>query len=75
VVSGELFALLGPNGAGKTTTIRMLSCLLRPSAGTATALDLTVWENLELMRHWLARSSESVTARAAPEARRLFGCP
>jgi len=31
---GELFAFLGPNGAGKTTTIKMLTGLLRPSAGT-----------------------------------------
>jgi ABC-2 type transport system ATP-binding protein len=33
VPRGELFALLGPNGAGKTTTIKMLTGLLRPSAG------------------------------------------
>ena len=33
VPSGELFALLGPNGAGKTTTIKMLTGLLRPTAG------------------------------------------
>lgn len=32
---GEIFALLGQNGAGKTTTIRMLSCLLPPTAGDA----------------------------------------
>lgn len=32
---GEIFGLLGPNGAGKTTTLRMLSTVLRPSAGTA----------------------------------------
>ena len=38
VEHGELFSLLGTNGAGKTTTIKMLSCLLRPSGGTATIL-------------------------------------
>jgi len=38
IKEGELFSLLGPNGAGKTTTIKMLSCLLRPSGGTATIM-------------------------------------
>src|SRR6266852_5663220 len=34
VERGEIFAFLGPNGAGKTTTIKMLTTLLRPTAGT-----------------------------------------
>jgi ABC-2 type transport system ATP-binding protein len=31
--SGELFGFLGPNGAGKTTTIKMITGILKPTAG------------------------------------------
>lgn len=34
VQKGEIFAFLGPNGAGKSTTIKMLTTMLRPTAGT-----------------------------------------
>jgi ABC-2 type transport system ATP-binding protein len=34
VQKGEIFAFLGPNGAGKTTTIKMLTTLLKPTAGS-----------------------------------------
>jgi len=33
---GEIYGLLGPNGAGKTTALRILSTVLRPTAGGAT---------------------------------------
>ena len=36
IQQGEIFGFLGPNGAGKTTTISMLSCLLKPTKGSAT---------------------------------------
>ncbi len=35
VEKGEILGFLGPNGAGKSTTMKMLSCFITPSAGTA----------------------------------------
>ena len=44
VGSGEIVGFLGPNGAGKTTTVRMLSCFLPPTSGTASIHGLDVRE-------------------------------
>jgi ABC-2 type transport system ATP-binding protein len=35
VERGEILGFLGPNGAGKTTTMRILTCYLPPTEGTA----------------------------------------
>ena len=35
IAEGEVVGFLGPDGAGKTTTLRMLTTLLKPTAGTA----------------------------------------
>lgn len=39
---GEIFGLIGPNGSGKTTTLRIISTLLKPTAGTVTVFGLDV---------------------------------
>ena len=39
---GEIFGLLGPNGAGKTTTMKMISGLVRPTAGSVHVAGLHV---------------------------------
>jgi ABC-2 type transport system ATP-binding protein len=36
VERGEIVGFLGPNGAGKSTTMKVLTCYLAPTAGTAT---------------------------------------
>jgi ABC-2 type transport system ATP-binding protein len=42
VDDGEVFGFLGPNGAGKTTTVRMLSCLISKTSGTARIGDYDI---------------------------------
>jgi ABC-2 type transport system ATP-binding protein len=40
VERGSFYGFLGPNGAGKSTTIKVLTGLLRPTAGTFRILDI-----------------------------------
>src|SRR5271166_3588197 len=44
VEKGQIVGFLGPNGAGKTTTMRVLTCFLPPSEGTANVAGFDVLE-------------------------------
>ncbi|MFW6449198.1 MAG: ABC transporter ATP-binding protein, partial [Halobacteriota archaeon] len=39
---GRVYGFLGPNGSGKTTTMRMLTTLVRPTAGTASVAGVDI---------------------------------
>ncbi len=47
---GQIYGLLGPNGAGKTTALRILSTVLKPTAGTATVNGFEVTTHPEHVR-------------------------
>ncbi|MGH9742166.1 MAG: ABC transporter ATP-binding protein [Candidatus Acidiferrum sp.] len=44
IQKGQIVGFLGPNGAGKTTTMRMLTCFMPPTSGTATVAGFDVLE-------------------------------
>ena len=50
VNAGEVFGFLGPNGAGKSTTVRMLTTLLRPTAGVARVAGFDVVKDADKVR-------------------------
>lgn len=51
VRKGEIVGFLGPNGAGKSTTMRILTCFIAPTDGTARIRGYDVFENpLEVRR-------------------------
>ncbi|MDX1393904.1 MAG: heme ABC exporter ATP-binding protein CcmA [Gemmatimonadota bacterium] len=47
---GSVVALLGANGTGKTTLLRILSTLLRPTAGEASVLGLDLASDADAIR-------------------------
>ncbi len=42
---GEVVGFLGPNGAGKSTTMKILTCFIAPSEGTAQVNGRDIWQD------------------------------
>ena len=59
VHEGEVFGLLGPNGAGKTTTIRLLTCLISPTRGSATVCGFEVTQEPTKVRELVGILTEN----------------
>jgi ABC-2 type transport system ATP-binding protein len=51
VRKGEVLGFLGPNGAGKTTTMKILTCFVAPTSGTAKVAGISIVDDsLEIRR-------------------------
>ncbi len=51
VERGDILGFLGPNGAGKTTTMRILTCFMAPTSGTARVGGYDIFkDSLEVRR-------------------------
>ena len=59
VARGEIVGLLGPNGAGKSTTMRILSCFLPATSGTARVAGFDVFRESEDVRRRIGYMPEN----------------
>lgn len=60
VHQGEIVGLLGPNGAGKTTTMRILTCYMPATSGSATVAGYDVFRESINVRKQIGYLPENV---------------
>src|SRR5204862_5091738 len=56
---GEIVGLLGPNGAGKSTTMRILSCFMPATSGTARVAGFDVFTEADEVRRRIGYMPEN----------------
>ena len=61
VNEGELIALIGVNGAGKTTTVKMLTCLTKPTEGTAEIMGCDIIKDSENVKRLVGVSPQDTS--------------
>jgi ABC-2 type transport system ATP-binding protein len=61
VKEGEFFGFLGPNGAGKSTTIKILTTLLRKTAGNVTVAGHNIETHAPAIRRIIGVQSQETT--------------
>ncbi len=59
VQKGEILAFLGPNGAGKTTTMRILTCFMPATSGSATVAGYDIFEQAHEVKKRIGYLPES----------------
>lgn len=69
---GKIFGLLGCNGAGKTTTLRILSTIIKPTAGKATVAGIDVQAHPEKVRAQIGFMSTSTALYGRLQAREVI---
>jgi len=72
VDKGEIVGFLGPNGAGKSTTIKILTCYMPPSAGTAKINGFDCLEDSLKVREQIGYLPENVPLYKEMTVRRFL---
>jgi ABC-2 type transport system ATP-binding protein len=72
IPSGQIFGFLGPNGSGKTTTVRMLTTILKPTAGSARVAGFDVSKDQGQVRERVGVALQEVGLDGLMTAREML---